>query len=151
MFVDRTSPSSGDCALMAERAFAIARLSSTLRWQHPLSDIEDTNWHRSLRAPYESANGSRASWRWRRMEAAEQMSLRQRGKVSLTPHSRFPKGKPGRAGSPHAAKTGRLPPQEGPPPCAIPRRRSEILLDNDRPSHGSHERSDWCLAPLTPN
>ena len=56
------------------------------------------------------------------------------------PLSRFPKGRPGRAGSPHAAKA-RLPPQEGQPPCAIPQaRRSRIVLDTDRPSHGSRAR-----------
>ncbi len=50
-------------------------------------------------------------------------------KENLNPPSHSPQGKPGRAGSPHAAKNGGSPHKRGKsPPCAIPRGRSKILL-----------------------
>jgi hypothetical protein len=50
----------------------------------------------------------------------KEMSLRQRGKLFESPFPVSPKGKPGRAGSPHAAKNGRLPPARGQAPLRDP-------------------------------
>lgn len=68
----------------------------------------------------------RAQYLKPRRESGIVISLRQQG-IGFAPFPVSPSGgKPGRAGSPHAANSGRLPPQEGfqsaplKPPLCIP-------------------------------
>jgi hypothetical protein len=131
MSVNRKSPSSGDCAFREERFFANARISSIRRWQHPLLPIKDPKGHQSQRAQQRV-----------RMEAGRRGDCeRQHGFEIKSPFPVAPLGQAGRAGSPHAAKIGRLPPQEGHAPLRDPpAHASKIFVDNRRPSHGSAER-----------
>ena len=94
--------------------------------------------HRERHAPLEECE-------WKQGECAVATDSRlKKGPVDLDPPFPFPRwGKPGREGSPHAAKTRRLPPQEGQAPLVrSPKDVSAFVLDIGRPSHGSGERSD---------
>ena len=82
------------------------------RWQHPL--LLRTPNGTGAKAPSKSANGSRANRRW---EQGAKAPAAARNLISPFP---FPlRGKPGREGSPHAAKSA-APPTRGLRPLVNP-------------------------------
>jgi hypothetical protein len=118
------------------KASETERFSSIQRWQRPLR-LRTPN-GTGAKAPSKSANGSRADRRWGGREQGAKAPAAARNQIAPFP---FPlRGKPGREGSPHAAKSA-APPTRGLRPLVNPpRKKSAGVVDRSRPSHGSRDR-----------
>src|SRR5690242_563679 len=133
----------------AEEAF-----SSALRWQHPL-EIKDTNRHRSRSSTQECE--------WKQGESAvakgtgemerranPQTSLRQQGRKTGLPLSRFPAGESRGGRVPPRRQKTAAPPARGQAPLRHPPKRTivDFVVDRGRPSHGSRDRKGACMGAL---
>src|SRR5690242_1178001 len=117
--------------------------------------MKDTNWHRSKQLPtrvrMEARRVGGCAWSMARDDA-------ERNKTACGSEEQEPCPFPV---SPGESRAGRVPPTP-PNPGGSPRKRAsplarspandhrffhchKFLLDRNRPSHGSLERSDWCI------
>jgi hypothetical protein len=115
------------------------RVTASARWKGSFGN-EAVHFDTEMAAPVEIEDPKRHRsgklTKRVRMEAGRsgvgsgEKSLRQQGGL-ISPFP-FPlRGKPGRAGSPHAAKNAAPPTRGAPPPCASPRKKSAGYLTGD--------------------